>query len=96
MRWITHPGWPGNLLAAVAGSLTTLALAPFDIWPLAVLSLALLPRYSVSCRVLEYSWRFPLPNRGNFENREGSLLPGLSVFVFLTALNGRRKRRVAR
>jgi apolipoprotein N-acyltransferase len=41
MRWITHPGWPGNLLAAVAGSLTTLALAPFDIWPLAVLSLAL-------------------------------------------------------
>lgn len=41
MRWITHPGWPGNLLAAVAGGLTTLALAPFDIWPLAVLSLAL-------------------------------------------------------
>ena len=41
MRWITHPGWPGNLLAVVAGGLTTLALAPFDIWPLAVLSLAL-------------------------------------------------------
>lgn len=42
MRWITSPGWPGNLLAAVAGALTTLALAPFNIWPLAVLSLALL------------------------------------------------------
>ncbi|WP_263264809.1 apolipoprotein N-acyltransferase [Pseudomonas sp. RIT-PI-S] len=41
MRWITHPGWPGNLLAAVAGALTTLALAPFNIWPLAVVSLAL-------------------------------------------------------
>jgi hypothetical protein len=60
------------------------------------LALALLPRYSVSCRVLEYSWRLPLPNRGNLENIDGSLLPGLSVFVFLTALNGRRKRRVAR
>lgn len=41
MRWMTHPGWPGNLLAAVAGGLTTLALAPFDFWPLAVVSLAL-------------------------------------------------------
>ncbi|CAD5107616.1 apolipoprotein N-acyltransferase [Zestomonas carbonaria] len=41
MRWITHPGWPGNLLALAAGALTTLALAPFDYWPLALLSLAL-------------------------------------------------------
>jgi hypothetical protein len=61
-----------------------------------VLSPALLPRYSVSCRVLEYSWRFPLPKRGSFENIDGSLLPGLSVFVFLTAEKGLRKRRVAR
>ena len=41
MRWITPPGWPGNLLAVVAGALTTLALAPFDIWPLALVALAL-------------------------------------------------------
>ena len=42
MRWITRPGWPGNLLAAVAGALTRLALAPFDIWPLALVSLVVL------------------------------------------------------
>ncbi|NBA97469.1 apolipoprotein N-acyltransferase [Pseudomonas sp. R5(2019)] len=41
MRWITRPGWPGNLLAVAAGAITTLALAPFDIWPLALLSLGL-------------------------------------------------------
>jgi apolipoprotein N-acyltransferase len=41
MRWITRPGWPGNLLAMVAGASTLLALAPFDIWPLALLSIAL-------------------------------------------------------
>ncbi|MCF7201164.1 apolipoprotein N-acyltransferase [Pseudomonas oligotrophica] len=42
MPWITRPGWPGNLLALAAGTLTTLALAPFDFWPLALVSLALL------------------------------------------------------
>lgn len=42
MRWITRPGWPGNLLALAAGASTLLALAPFDIWPLALLSIALL------------------------------------------------------
>ncbi|MCW3147292.1 apolipoprotein N-acyltransferase [Stutzerimonas stutzeri] len=41
MLWITRPGWPGNLLALAAGALTTLALAPFDLWPLALLSIAL-------------------------------------------------------
>ncbi|NER63612.1 apolipoprotein N-acyltransferase, partial [Pseudomonas sp. MAFF212427] len=41
MRWITRPGWPGNLLAVAAGALTPLTLAPFDIWALALLSLAL-------------------------------------------------------
>lgn len=41
MRWITRPGWPGNLLALAAGALTPLAQAPFDIWPLALLSIAL-------------------------------------------------------
>jgi apolipoprotein N-acyltransferase len=42
MRWITRPGWPGNLLAVAAGALNTLALAPYNIWPLAILSLVML------------------------------------------------------
>jgi apolipoprotein N-acyltransferase len=41
MHWITRAGWPGNLLALIAGAITPLALAPFDIWPLALLSIAL-------------------------------------------------------
>ncbi|WP_339516484.1 apolipoprotein N-acyltransferase [Pseudomonas sp. RL_15y_Pfl2_60] len=41
MRWITRPGWLGNLISMAAGAITTLALAPFDIWPLALLSIAL-------------------------------------------------------
>lgn len=41
-QWITRPGWPGHLLAMAGGALTTLALAPLDIWPLAVISIALL------------------------------------------------------
>ena len=40
MRWITRPGWPGNLLAVAAGGVTTLALAPFDFWPLALFAVA--------------------------------------------------------
>lgn len=42
MHWITRSGWPGNLLALAAGALTTLSLAPFDIWPLALLSIGLI------------------------------------------------------
>ncbi|WP_158896201.1 MULTISPECIES: apolipoprotein N-acyltransferase [unclassified Pseudomonas] len=41
MRWISQPGWKGNLLALFAGALTPLALAPFNIWPLALLSAGL-------------------------------------------------------
>ncbi|WP_028238692.1 apolipoprotein N-acyltransferase [Stutzerimonas azotifigens] len=41
MRWITRAGWPGNLLAMAAGALATLSLSPFDLWPLALLSIAL-------------------------------------------------------
>ncbi|WP_447594076.1 apolipoprotein N-acyltransferase [Aquipseudomonas campi] len=41
MQWITRPGWTGNLLAIPAGAITTLALAPLDLWPLAILSIAL-------------------------------------------------------
>jgi apolipoprotein N-acyltransferase len=41
MQWITRSGWPGHLIALAAGAITPLALAPFDIWPLALLSIAL-------------------------------------------------------
>ncbi|WP_172150131.1 MULTISPECIES: apolipoprotein N-acyltransferase [Pseudomonas] len=41
MHWITRSGWPGNLIALAAGAITPLALAPFDLWPLALLSIAL-------------------------------------------------------
>lgn len=41
MNWISRAGWLGNLVATAAGALTTLALAPFDIWPLALLAIAL-------------------------------------------------------
>ncbi|HEY1026145.1 MAG TPA: apolipoprotein N-acyltransferase [Pseudomonas sp.] len=42
MQWMTRSGWPGHLVALVAGAIAPLAFAPFDIWPLAVLSIALL------------------------------------------------------
>ena len=41
MHWITRPGWPGTLIALLAGAITPLALAPYDLWPLAILSIAL-------------------------------------------------------
>lgn len=42
LHWLRGPGWPGHLLALVAGSLTTLSFAPFNIWPAGLLSAALL------------------------------------------------------
>ena len=41
MRRFIAPGWPGNLLAVVAGAITTLALAPFDLWPFALVAVGL-------------------------------------------------------
>ena len=41
MNLLLRPGWPGNLLALLAGALTTLALAPYSIWPLLLVSIAL-------------------------------------------------------
>src|SRR5690554_6133401 len=38
MLWLTHSGWRGHSLALVAGALVTLTLAPFELWPLALLS----------------------------------------------------------
>ena len=42
LQRLQGPGWPGHLLAVFAGSLTTLGLTPFDIWPLGLASAALL------------------------------------------------------
>jgi apolipoprotein N-acyltransferase len=38
---ITRPGWAGNLVAFASGALITLSMAPFDIWPLAVVAVLL-------------------------------------------------------
>src|SRR5690554_7682358 len=42
LDWLRAPGWRGHLLALIAGALTTLSFTPFDIWPLGLLSIALL------------------------------------------------------
>ncbi|WXL25050.1 apolipoprotein N-acyltransferase [Ectopseudomonas mendocina] len=41
MHWITRAGWPGHLIALLAGAITPLALAPYDLWPLALVSIGL-------------------------------------------------------
>jgi len=41
MQWITRSGPAGHFIAAAAGALAVLSLAPFDCWPLALLSPAL-------------------------------------------------------
>jgi apolipoprotein N-acyltransferase len=40
--WLRAPGWRGNLVALLAGGLSTLAFSPFGIWPLGLLSVGLL------------------------------------------------------
>ena len=42
MHWITRSGWSGHALALAAGTLITLSLAPFNIWPLALIACAVL------------------------------------------------------
>lgn len=50
-------GWPGHLLAAGAGALVTLSLAPFGLWPLGILSLALLARLLDDLTPRQALWR---------------------------------------
>lgn len=38
MHWLTRTGWIGNGIALIAGALITLTLAPFNIWPLALIA----------------------------------------------------------
>ncbi|MCL5041723.1 MAG: apolipoprotein N-acyltransferase [Gammaproteobacteria bacterium] len=42
LAWLTSPGWPGHLVALLAGALSTLSFTPFGLWPLGLLSVALL------------------------------------------------------
>ena len=57
MNRLFQPGWPGNLIALLAGALTTLALAPYGIWPLALLSIALLYRGLRALTPRQAAWR---------------------------------------
>ncbi len=57
MNRLFQPGWPGNLIALLAGALTTLALAPYGIWPLALLSIALLYRGLRELTPRQAAWR---------------------------------------
>lgn len=57
MNRLFRPGWPGNLIALLAGALTTLALAPYDIWPLVLLSIALLYRGLRELTPRQAAWR---------------------------------------
>ncbi|GFM84422.1 apolipoprotein N-acyltransferase [Pseudomonas cichorii] len=99
MRWITRPGWPGNLLAVAAGGLTTLALAPFDIWPLALVAVAffylglreLSPRQAF---VRGWSYGFGLFGAGtswiyvsiNTYGGASPLLAGLLMLLFISLI----------
>lgn len=38
--WITRKGWVGHIIALIAGALTPLFLAPFNIWPIAFVCVA--------------------------------------------------------
>ena len=42
VNWLRNPGWPGHVLALLAGALSTLSLNPFNLWPLGLVSIALL------------------------------------------------------
>ena len=41
LAWLTNPGWPGHLIALLAGILSTLSFTPFGLWPLGLVSVAL-------------------------------------------------------
>ncbi|TBU90882.1 apolipoprotein N-acyltransferase [Phytopseudomonas dryadis] len=57
MNRLFRPGWPGHLIALLAGALTTLALAPYGIWPLALLSIALFYRGLGELTPRQAAWR---------------------------------------
>jgi len=42
MQWWNKPGWIGDAIALLCGSLITLSLAPFNFWPLGIIAAAAL------------------------------------------------------
>ncbi|MCJ8170667.1 apolipoprotein N-acyltransferase [Atopomonas sediminilitoris] len=63
MRRFVKPGWAGHLLALLVGACTPLALAPFDIWPIALLItglLYLLLQNLTPHQALQRGWSFGL------------------------------------
>jgi apolipoprotein N-acyltransferase len=56
-RKLCAPGWPGHLLALIAGTLITLSLAPFDYWPLGILSLIALHGLLDNLSPHQAAWR---------------------------------------
>lgn len=57
LQWLRGPGWPGHLLALCAGALTTLSFTPFDLWPLGLLSAALLYQGLHDLNPRQAAWR---------------------------------------
>ena len=51
------PGWTGHLLALIAGTLITLSLAPFDYWPLGIVSLIALHLLLDDLSPRQAAWR---------------------------------------
>lgn len=57
MSVITRTGWAGHLIALIAGALTPLAFAPFGIWPILLVSIALFHRSLVTLSPKSALWR---------------------------------------
>lgn len=57
MHWITRSGWSGHAIALAAGTLITLSLAPFGVWPLALFSCALLYVGLIELTARQAAWR---------------------------------------
>ena len=57
MHWITRSGWSGHAIALAAGSLITFSLAPFDLWPLALIACAVLYLGLSTLTARQAAWR---------------------------------------
>ena len=57
MHWITRSSWSGHAIALAAGTLITLSLAPFGVWPLALLSCALFYMGLSELTARQAAWR---------------------------------------
>lgn len=57
MHWITRSGWSANAIALAAGSLITFSLAPFNLWPLALIACAVLYLGLSTVSTRQAAWR---------------------------------------